>query len=173
MNLIPSFVIDHRRIVPGIFVSRVDEIGLEHCTTFDVRMKRPNVEPAISPEAMHTIEHVIATYLRNKPDFQNQLIYWGNMGCNTGFYMIVKGDRKPEDVYPVILEAFQYLSDYRGEVPGATEINCGNYHLHNLEMARWEAREYLYHLRHDDFKYMFTYPKTEKMEVNGQKFFDS
>lgn len=175
MDLIPSFSVDHTKIKPGIYVSRVDEVASGvYVTTYDIRMKQPNVEPAILPDAMHTIEHVIATFLRNEPTYKDKLIYWGPMGCNTGFYMILKGKKKSSEVYPMVFAAFKHLSRYVGEVPGATAVNCGNYHMHNLEIAKWEAEKYLHHLVHDDLKYMFEYPKSERLVTeNGQNFFDS
>lgn len=174
MEQIPSFSVDHTRIVPGIFESRVDTVGDALVTTFDVRLKRPNVEPAIFPDAMHTIEHIVATYLRNHPDWKEKLIYWGPMGCLTGFYIIVKGRPAAADMYPILLEAFQYLSDYEGDVPGATAKNCGYYRMHNLPMAKWEAARYVEYLLTADKTAMFEYPKAEKLTLGGgQTFFDS
>lgn len=174
MDLIPSFSVDHTRIVPGIFESRVDVIGDEMVTTFDVRLKRPNREPAIDPAAMHTIEHIVATYLRNHEYWKDQLIYWGPMGCLTGCYIIVKGRPKAADLYPIILEAFQHLSEYEGEVPGATPENCGKYLMHDLPMAKWEAARYVEYLKTADRSTMFEYPKAERLTLeDGQQFFDS
>lgn len=174
MDLIPSFSVDHTRIVPGIFESRVDTIGDEFVTTFDIRLKKPNVEPAIFPDAMHTIEHIVATYLRNHPVWKDKLIYWGPMGCLTGLYIIVKGRPAASEMYPIILEAFQHLSEYEGEVPGATPENCGYYRMHNLEMAKWEAGRYVEYLKSADRDLMFNYPQAEKLVLEGgQTFFDS
>ena len=174
MDLIPSFSIDHTRIIPGIFESRVDTIGDEVLTTFDVRLKKPNAEPAIAPAAMHTMEHVVATYLRNHPEWKDRLVYWGPMGCLTGFYIIVKGRPAASEMYPVMLESFRYMSDYEGEVPGATPENCGNYLMHDLPMAKWEARKYVEYLTGADKSRIFEYPRTEKLKLeNGQEFFDS
>ena len=174
MDLIPSFSIDHTRIVPGIFESRVDTVGTEAVTTFDVRLKKPNAEPSIDPAAMHTMEHVVATYLRNHPIWKDRLIYWGPMGCLTGFYIIVKGRPAASDMYPILLEAFRYMRDYEGEVPGATPENCGKYLMHDLPMAKWEASRYVDYLTSADPDMIFTYPKTEKLKLeNGQAFFDS
>lgn len=174
MDLIPSFSVDHTRIVPGIFENRVDVIGDEMVTTFDVRLKRPNREPAIDPAAMHTIEHVVATYLRNHEDWKDQLIYWGPMGCLTGFYIIVKGRPKASDLYPIILESFQHMSEFEGEVPGATPENCGKYLMHDLPMAKWEAARYVEYLKTADRSTMFEYPKAERLTLkDGQQFFDS
>ena len=179
MDPIPSFSVDHTKIVPGIFESRVDTIGTEKVTTFDIRLKRPNVEPAIDPAAMHTIEHIIATYLRNDPNWKDQLIYWGPMGCQTGFYMIVKGRPTPKEIYPIIKEAFKYLSNYEGPVPGATPKNCGKYLMHNLPMARLEAQIYIdylifYEVYVEEQDKIFEYPKAERLQLeNNQEFFDS
>lgn len=174
MDLIPSFTVDHMRIIPGIFESRVDTLGEELVTTFDVRVKKPNAEPSIDPAAMHTMEHLVATYLRNHPDWKDQLIYWGPMGCLTGFYIIVKGRPAASDLYPVILDAFRYVRDFEGEVPGASPTNCGKYLMHDLPMAKWEAGKYVEYLETADLDAIFSYPLTEKLELeDGQQFFDS
>lgn len=174
MDLIPSFSVDHTKIVPGIFESRVDTLGGERVTTFDIRLKRPNVEPSIDPAAMHTIEHVVATYLRNHPYWKDQLIYWGPMGCLTGFYIIVKGRPASSEMYPIILEAFRHTSAYEGEVPGATAENCGKYLMHDLPMARWEAQRYVAYLESADKNLIFEYPRTQRLTLeDGQAFFDS
>lgn len=174
MKMIPSFSVDHTRIIPGIYESRVDQIGEAHVTTFDVRMKKPNAEPAVAPAAMHTIEHVVATFLRNHEEWKDKLIYWGPMGCLTGFYIIVKGRPAASELYPILLEAFRYMRDYEGEVPGATPKNCGNYLMHDLPMAKWEAARYVEYLENADLSAIFTYPLTEKLTLgDGQAFFDS
>lgn len=174
MDLIPSFSVDHTRIVPGIYESRVDTLGEYRVTTFDVRLKTPNAEPAIAPAAMHTMEHVVATYLRNHPDWADQLVYWGPMGCLTGFYIIVKGRPAAADMYPILLEAFRYMRDYTGDVPGATPENCGNYLMHDLPMAKWEADKYVRYLETADKSVIFEYPKAERLKVDGgREFFDS
>jgi S-ribosylhomocysteine lyase len=174
MDLIESFSIDHRYIIPGIFVSRVDDIDNNKVTTYDIRVKRPNVEPAIEVSAMHSLEHIIATYLRNNKDWKNEVIYWGPMGCLTGFYLILKGNRKPEDIYDLILNSFKEVEKYN-EVPGAQEENCGNYLLHNLGMAKWYAKEFVEYLKKNkDNKLIFEYPKTKRLVTNdGNNFFDS
>ncbi|MBQ9015247.1 MAG: S-ribosylhomocysteine lyase [Firmicutes bacterium] len=174
MDMIPSFSVDHTKIVPGIYESRVDTIGEAVLTTFDVRMKTPNAEPAVAPAAMHTIEHIIATYLRNHPDWKDRLIYWGPMGCLTGFYIIVKGRPAASEMYPILLEAFRYMMDYEGDVPGASPENCGNCLMHDLPMAKWEARKYVEYLTAADKELIFEYPKTERLHLeDGQEFFDS
>ena len=143
MKKIPSFTIDHIRLERGIYVSRQDNVGGEVVTTFDVRMKEPNREPVLSPSAIHTIEHLAATFLRNHPVWADRIIYWGPMGCLTGNYLIVKGDLTSSDILPLVKEAFAFVASYEGEVPGATARDCGNYLLMNLPEARWEARKYL------------------------------
>ena len=174
MDLIPSFAVDHTRIVPGIFESRVDEVNGAYVTTFDIRVKRPNVEKAVSDAAMHTMEHVIATYLRNDAEWKDKLVYWGPMGCLTGFYMIVKGRPKSSELYDVILAAFRYMRDYEGEVPGATPENCGNYLLHDLKAAKEEAAKYVDYLEKADKSQIFEYPKTERLQLDKDRtFFDS
>ncbi len=144
MKKIPSFTIDHIRLERGIYVSRKDNVGGEVVTTFDVRMKEPNREPALSPSAIHTMEHLVATFLRNHPVWADKIIYWGPMGCLTGNYLIVKGDLASADILPLVREAFAFVAAYEGEVPGATARDCGNYLLMNLPEARWEASKYLH-----------------------------
>ena len=174
MDLIPSFAVDHTKIVPGIFESRVDEVNGAYVTTFDIRVKRPNVEKAVSDAAMHTMEHVIATYLRNDAEWKDKLVYWGPMGCLTGFYMIVKGRPASSELYDIILAAFRYMRDYEGEVPGATPQNCGNYLLHDLKAAKEEAAKYVDYLEKADKSQIFEYPKTERLQLyKDRTFFDS
>ena len=143
MEKIPSFTIDHIRLKRGVYVSRQDSVGGEIVTTFDVRMKEPNREPVLSPSAIHTIEHLAATFLRNHPVWSDKIIYWGPMGCLTGNYLIVKGNLVSADVLPLLLETFEFIASYEGEVPGASARDCGNYLLMNLPEAQWEARKYL------------------------------
>jgi len=143
MKKIPSFTIDHNRLVRGIYVSRQDHVGDDTITTFDIRMKEPNREPALGQGALHTIEHLAATFLRNHPTWADKIIYWGPMGCLTGNYLLVKGDLSSSDILPLMIETFRFIADYEGEIPGAAPKDCGNYLLHDLPMARWEARKYL------------------------------
>ena len=143
MKKIPSFTIDHILLKRGIYVSRQDVVGDEIVTTFDVRMKEPNREPVLSPSAIHTIEHLAATFLRNHPVWADKIIYWGPMGCLTGNYLIVKGDITSAEILPLVKETFAFVASYDGEVPGATARDCGNYLLMNLPEARWEAGKYL------------------------------
>ena len=174
MKLIQSFSVDHTRIVPGIFTSRVDRLGDYFVTTYDIRLKKPNREPVVDVAAMHSLEHIIATFLRNDPDWQDEVIYWGPMGCLTGFYLILKGSRAPQEVYALILSAFQSVADVQ-EVPGTTPQNCGYYRMHNLEMAKWYAREFAVYLETNaENSDIFTYPKTERLTTaDGQRFYDS
>ena len=174
MDLIESFSIDHRYIIPGIFVSRTDTISNGIITTYDIRLKKPNQEPAIDVLAMHSLEHIIATYLRNNEEWKNEVIYWGPMGCLTGFYLILKGNKKPQEVYELMLNSFLEVEKYN-EVPGATEINCGNYLLHNLGMAKWYAKEFANYLKKNkNNQLIFEYPKTKRLITNeGNNFYDS
>ena len=144
MEKIPSFTIDHTRLNRGIYVSRQDRVGDEVITTFDVRMKLPNREPVLGQGAIHTIEHLAATYLRNNPEWKDRIIYWGPMGCLTGNYLIVKGDLPSRDVLPLMQQTFRFIADYEGEVPGTAPRDCGTYLLHDLPMARYESAKYLH-----------------------------
>lgn len=143
MKKIPSFTIDHNRLKRGIYVSRKDYVGNEVVTTFDVRMKEPNREPALSPSAIHTMEHLAATFLRNHAEWESRIIYWGPMGCLTGNYLIVRGDLASAEVLPLMKETFAFIASFEGDVPGASARDCGNYLLMNLPEARWEAGKYL------------------------------
>ena len=174
MDLIESFSIDHRYIIPGIFLSRMDNVSSGFVTTYDIRLKRPNAEPAVDVSAMHSLEHIIATYLRNNDEWKEEIVYWGPMGCLTGFYLILKGNRKPQDIYNLILNAFKEVEDY-DYVPGATDINCGNYLLHNLFLAKYYAKEFVdYLVENKGNSKIFEYPKTERLITNeGNNFFDS
>ncbi len=144
MKKIPSFTIDHIRLLRGIYVSRKDEVGNETVTTFDIRMKEPNREPALSPAAIHTIEHLAATFLRNHPVWADKVIYWGPMGCLTGNYLVMKGDLRSEDIVDLVKETFRFIAGFEGEIPGASAKDCGNYLMMNLPMAKWEADKFLH-----------------------------
>lgn len=143
MKKIPSFTINHNLLLRGIYVSRKDTIGGDTVTTFDIRMKEPNREPALHPGALHTIEHLAATYLRNDPEWKDNIVYWGPMGCLTGNYLLMKGDLQPSDIVELMKRTFRFVAEFEGEVPGAAPKDCGNYLLHDLPMARLEARRYL------------------------------
>ena len=144
MTKIPSFTIDHLHLLRGIYVSRKDEVGGEVVTTFDIRMKEPNREPALGQGALHTIEHLAATFLRNHPVWGERIVYWGPMGCLTGNYLLLKGDLNSGDILELMKETFAFIASYEGEVPGATPKDCGNYLLQDLPMARYEAAKYLH-----------------------------
>ena len=143
MKTIPSFTINHEKLLRGIYVSRKDSVGGDTVTTFDIRMKEPNREPALHPGALHTIEHLAATFLRNDEEWADRIVYWGPMGCLTGNYLLVKGDLEPQDIVPLMRCTFAFIASFEGEVPGAAPRDCGNCLLHDLPMARLEARKYL------------------------------
>lgn len=174
MEMIQSFSVDHTLIIPGIFLSREDKVGNDTVTTYDIRLKRPNKEPIIDVAAMHSLEHIIATYLRNDSYWKDEIIYWGPMGCLTGFYLILKGNRSPQKIYEVVLNAFRAVKDSE-DVPGATPVNCGNYLMHNLGMAKWYAAEFVAYLEANAGKSeIFEYPKANRLITNeGQHFYDS
>ncbi len=144
MEIIASFTINHLKLLRGIYVSRVDTLpNGDVITTFDIRMKQPNREPAVSQSALHTIEHLAATYLRNQPEWKDKVIYWGPMGCCTGNYLLMSGKLTSKDILPLMQDTFRFIAEYEGSIPGATARDCGNYTLNNLPMAKWEARKYL------------------------------
>ena len=139
----PSFTIDHLRLLRGIYVSRKDYVGEEVITTFDIRMKEPNREPVLGQGELHTIEHLAATYLRNHETWGDKIIFWGPMGCCTGNYFLMRGDLTSRDIVELMRETFRFIRDFEGEVPGVAAKDCGNYLLHNLPMAKYEAAKYL------------------------------
>lgn len=143
MEKIASFTIDHIKLLPGLYVSRKDHAGSEVITTFDIRMTRPNKEPVMNTAEVHTIEHLGATFLRNHPDFASKTIYFGPMGCRTGFYLLLSGDYESKDIVMLMKEMFTFIRDFRGEVPGACAKDCGNYLDMNLPMANYLAGKYL------------------------------
>jgi S-ribosylhomocysteine lyase len=143
MKKIPSFAIDHERLLRGIYVSRKDQVGGDTVTTFDIRMKEPNREPVLHNGAIHTIEHLAATYLRNDPEWQDRIVYWGPMGCLTGNYLLLRGDYQSRDIVDLMRRTFAFIATYEGDIPGAAPRDCGNYLLHDLPMARLEARKFL------------------------------
>ena len=143
MEKIASFTIDHIKLQPGIYVSRKDFVGSEVITTFDLRMTSPNEEPVMNTAEVHTIEHLGATFLRNHKDFSNKVIYFGPMGCRTGFYLLLAGDYQSKEILPLVTEMFTFIRDFHDEVPGASAKDCGNYLDMNLNMANWLANNYL------------------------------
>ena len=142
MDKITSFTIDHIKLQPGLYVSRKDKVGSETVTTFDLRLTKPNDEPVMNTAEVHTIEHLAATYLRNEPTWKDKVLYFGPMGCRTGFYLLLTGDYVSKDVVPLVLGCFRFIRDYRGDVPGASPKDCGNYLDMNLSMANYWGRKY-------------------------------
>lgn len=142
MEKIASFTVNHLNLLPGVYVSRRDAIGETHLTTFDIRMTRPNYEPVMNTAEIHTIEHLGATFLRNHKVYKDLVIYFGPMGCRTGFYLILAGDYESADIVPLLQEMFIFIRDFEGEVPGAAARDCGNYLDMNLPMAKYLARKY-------------------------------
>ena len=141
MEKITSFTINHLKLLPGLYVSRKDHAGSETVTTFDLRLTRPNCEPVMNTAEVHTIEHLAATYLRNEPEWKERVLYFGPMGCRTGFYLLLAGDYDPRDILPLVTGCFRFIRDFRGDVPGASPRDCGNYLDMNLGMANyWGAR---------------------------------
>ena len=143
MEKIASFTIDHILLQPGVYVSRKDKIGAETVTTFDLRMTSPNEEPVMNTAEMHTIEHLAATFLRNHPDWKDRTIYFGPMGCRTGFYLLLAGDLESREIVELMVEMFTFIRDFEGDVPGASAKDCGNYLDMNLPMAKYLAKKYL------------------------------
>lgn len=159
MEKIPSFTINHLLLERGIFVSRRDITPSgDVLTTFDIRMKRPNREPAATPESLHAMEHLVATFLRNDPEWKSRIVYWGPMGCMTGNYLIVSGDYSSEDIVPLLRRAMKFVADFEGEVPGATPRDCGNYSFMDLAAARKEAGIFLGEVLNDLRKENLNYP---------------
>ncbi|MDE6089925.1 MAG: S-ribosylhomocysteine lyase [Duncaniella sp.] len=144
MKKIPSFTIDHNRLLRGVYVSRRDVTPSgDVITTFDVRMTEPNRQPALSPEALHALEHLAATYLRNNPEWKERIVYWGPMGCCTGNYLIIQGELESSDIVTLLRDTMKFVAEFDGEIPGATPRDCGNYSFMDLEAARKAARTYL------------------------------
>ena len=146
MEKIASFTIDHIKLDPGIYVSRKDTVGAEVITTFDLRMTSPNDEPVMNTAEMHTIEHLAATFLRNHAVYGSKTIYFGPMGCRTGFYLLLAGDYESEDIISLLREMFEFVCHFEGEIPGAAPEACGNYLDQNLPMAKYLAEKYLEHV---------------------------
>jgi S-ribosylhomocysteine lyase len=142
MEKITSFTIDHIRLQPGLYVSRKDRVGADTVTTFDLRVTSPNEEPVMNTAEVHTIEHLAATYLRNNLQWKDKVLYFGPMGCRTGFYLLMAGDYNSNDILDLVQTCFTFIADYEGEVPGATAKDCGNYLDMNLPMAKFWAKRY-------------------------------
>lgn len=143
MEKIASFTVDHIKLLPGLYVSRKDKAGAETVTTFDLRLTKPNEEPVLNTAEVHTIEHLGATYLRNEPTWKDKVLYFGPMGCRTGFYLLLAGDYSSRDVLPLVTECFRFIRDYRDAVPGASPKDCGNYLDMNLSMANYWGAKYV------------------------------
>ena len=143
MEKITSFTIDHLKLQPGIYVSRKDTVGDSVVTTFDLRMTSPNEEPVMNTAEVHTIEHLAATYLRNDPQYKDRVLYFGPMGCRTGFYLLLAGDYESKDIVGLVTALFEFIRDYKDEIPGASPKDCGNYLDMNLGMANYLAKKYL------------------------------
>jgi S-ribosylhomocysteine lyase len=157
MEKIASFQINHLKLKRGIYVSRKDKVGGEVVTTFDIRMKEPNREPALHNGAIHTIEHLAATYLRNDEEWKDKIIYWGPMGCLTGNYLLLRGDWDSKDIVDLMKKTFEFVASFEGDIPGAEAKDCGNYLLHDLPMARLESKKYLeevlYNIKEENLRY--------------------
>ena len=143
METIKSFTVDHKRLLPGVYVSRKDSTGHDVVTTFDIRMTRPNFEPVMNTAEIHTLEHLGATFLRNHEEWGDKIIYFGPMGCRTGFYLLLAGDYESEDIISLLREMFEFVCHFEGEIPGAAPEACGNYLDQNLPMAKYLAEKYL------------------------------
>ncbi len=159
MEKITSFTIDHIRLVPGIYVSRKDTVSGAVITTFDIRMTSPNDEPVMNTAEVHTIEHLGATFLRNHEIYKDRVIYFGPMGCRTGFYLLLSGDYASSDIVPLMKEMFSFIADYKGEVPGASARDCGNYLDMNLPMARYLAKRFFKEVLTDIQDSQLSYPE--------------
>jgi S-ribosylhomocysteine lyase len=142
MEKIASFQVDHLRLKPGVYVSRVDKFGETVITTFDLRFKEPNKEPVMDQPALHTIEHLAATFLRSHSEWGGKTVYFGPMGCRTGFYLILEGDHKSPDILGLLREMLDWVEKFEGAIPGASASECGNWREQNLDMAKWECRKY-------------------------------
>lgn len=158
MEKITSFTIDHNLLQPGLYVSRKDQVGAETVTTFDLRFTSPNEEPVMNTAEMHTIEHLAATYLRNDPVWKERVLYFGPMGCRTGFYLLLAGDHSSNDVLELVTGCFRFVRDFEGDVPGASAKDCGNYLDMNLPMAKYCAKRYVQLLEQMD-ESRLVYPK--------------
>lgn len=159
MEKITSFTIDHLRLLPGVYVSRKDMVGDRVVTTFDIRMTRPNFEPVINTAELHAIEHLGATFLRNHKEWGTKILYFGPMGCRTGFYLLLNGDYESKDIVSLLKEMFTFIKDFEGEVPGACAKDCGNYLDINLPMAKYVAAKYLDEVLKDIKEDRLVYPE--------------
>ena len=159
MEKITSFTIDHIKLIPGVYVSRVDYVAGNPITTFDLRMTSPNDEPVMNTAEMHTVEHLAATFLRNHAEYKDKTIYFGPMGCRTGFYLLLAGEYESKDIVPLMVEMFDFIANFYDEVPGASAKDCENYLDMNLPMARYIAKKYLNEVLTDITDDRLVYPK--------------
>ena len=159
MEKIASFTINHIKLQPGIYVSRRDTVGSEALTTFDLRMTSPNEEPVMNTAEVHTIEHLGATFLRYHKEYKSKTVYFGPMGCRTGFYLILAGQLESKDIVPLIKEMYEFIRDFEGEVPGASPMDCGNYLDMNLPMAKYLAKKYLEQVIYNIDENRLVYPQ--------------
>lgn len=160
MEKIASFRIDHTRLEPGIYLSRTDRTpGGDIISTFDIRMTRPNRESALSPRGLHAMEHLVATFLRNHPEWKERVVYWGPMGCCTGNYLILSGEYTSKDIVPIVKEAMEFVRDFEGEIPGASPRDCGNWSFMDLPSAKTAAEKYLRENLNNPRKYNLEYPE--------------
>lgn len=159
MEKITSFTIDHIKLQPGVYVSRKDPVGDQVITTFDIRMTSPNEEPVMNTAELHAMEHLAATFLRNHKEFGPKVIYWGPMGCRTGNYLLLNGDYESRDIVPFMIEMFEFIRDFEGEIPGASAKDCGNYLDMNPGMAKYLANKYLNDVLYDIRPDRLTYPE--------------
>ena len=158
MEKITSFTIDHIKLVPGLYVSRIDHVAGNPITTFDIRITNPNEEPVMNTAEVHTIEHLAATFLRNHAEYADKTIYFGPMGCRTGFYLILAGEYTSSDIVPLMKELFTFMAGFEGEIPGASAKDCGNYLDMNLNMARYWSKRYLDEVLADISEEQLNYP---------------
>lgn len=159
MDKITSFTIDHIKLLPGIYVSRIDYMDDMAITTYDIRMTAPNDEPVLHTDTMHALEHLAATFLRNHIKYGNDIIYFGPMGCRTGFYLLMKGEKSSTDILPLIKELFEFISKFDEKIPGATPKGCGNYKDMNLSMAKYQSKKYLEEVLHNISDENLNYPQ--------------
>ena len=159
MEKIASFTVNHLDLMPGVYVSRKDKVGAETITTFDLRMTAPNREPVMNTAEIHTIEHLGATFLRNDPEYKDRVIYFGPMGCRTGFYLVMAGDLTSKDIVSLVTRMFEFVRDFEGDIPGAAARDCGNYLDQNLPMANFVARRYLENTLYDIKDDRLVYPE--------------
>ncbi len=159
MEKIASFTVNHLDLLPGIYVSRKDYVGKEVLTTFDLRMTRPNKEPVMDTAAIHALEHLGATFLRNDAEWKERVIYFGPMGCRTGFYLILAGDLESRDILDLLGRMFQFVIDFEGEIPGASARDCGNYLDMNLSMAKYYAKNYVCQVLEGNIEERMCYPQ--------------